>query len=270
MINPIRDNSRSMYFKDENGDKQNLRPVRISYIYYDEEYQFRSVAFFNQRLFMQILKEDTRLSYYNYIHKRDNSIASTKVAIKSDGEALEISALTFKRQMTDFIEDCPSLALKVENRVYRYKDYEQIFADYNQCDVQVYVSANSETSTSAQNQGSNTTATTAIATGTSATTTPTTPDPETGTGNADNLTSPQDSEGKKAKLSEIDSFRSYVRGLENFENSRDVLEWLTDVEYRIIENRNIPNYLWSSLDEMSENHAALKQKSEALKLALQN
>jgi hypothetical protein len=266
-INPMRDNTRSMYFKNLDGTKENLRPVRISYVYFDEEYQFRSVPFYNQRLFMQILKEDDRISYYNHIHKRENSVATTKVALKPDGEALELSALTFRRQILDFLDDCPSIVAKVENKEYKFKDYEQLFADYNDCDEQLVVVSKSE-SNAAQNSGSvdqgnsanitGVAASTAVAAESSNLTTQSVP-PSAAGSTSDTANS------KNVKLQKIDAFRGYVRSLTNYEHSRDVLEWLTEIEFRIIEDRDIPNFLWSSLEEMSEDHEGMAEKSKELK-----
>ncbi len=242
-INPARDNSRSMYFKHTDGTKENIRPIRISYVYYDEEYQFRSVPFYNQRLFMQILKEDKNLSYYNYIHKRDNSIATSKVAVKPNGESLELSALTFRKQITKFLDDCPSVIVKIEAKEYRYRDYEEIFADYNDCATQsTQVVSNGQPG---NNNGASSSAVETSITATSASGTVT-----------------------ETRLSQIDEFRKYVRSLDNFGHSRDVLEWLTDVEYRVSQGKEIPNYLWSSLNAMTAENKELQNKADQLKQEL--
>ena len=269
-INPMRDNTRSMYFKNQDGTKENLRPVRISYVYFDEEYQFRSVPFYNQRLFMQILKEDDRISYYNHIHKRENSVATTKVALKPDGEALELSALTFRKQILNFLDDCPSIIAKIENKEYKYKDYERLFADYNDCDEQLVVVSKSEANNS-QNTSAVTSGNSANVTGAAASTAAVTgssnlPAPTTQTVPSTVAGSSSDTDDSKSiKLGKIDAFRGYVRSLTNYEHSRDMLEWLTEIEFRIIEDRDIPNFLWSSLEEMSEDHHDLAEKSKELK-----
>ncbi|GJM28115.1 MAG: hypothetical protein DHS20C17_07500 [Cyclobacteriaceae bacterium] len=244
-INPARDNSRSMYFKHEDGSKENIRPIRISYVYYSDEYQFRSVPFYNQRLFMQIQKEDRNLSYYNYIHKRDNSIATTKVIVKPNGETLELSAITFRKQITDFMKDCPKVIAKLDAKLYRYKDHVQLFEDYNDCDTQIAV-ANASNSPQTAGQP-------AVPAVDSNTDVPTPPDPHT-----------------DPRFSKIDEFRKYVRSLTDFQYSRDVLEWLTDVEYRVSQDRDIPNYLWNSLNAMTTGNQELEDKANILKQELGN
>jgi hypothetical protein len=167
--------------------------------------------------------------------------------------------------MTEFLEDCPDVASKIENREYRYKDHEQIFAEYNQCNVQIFVSSPGlDAGNTTQNPSP---AATGVVTGTTtAVTAPASNQPNsTESSGATKTALAEDSDTKKAKLSKIDAFRSYVRNLEDFNQARDVLEWLTDVEYRVIEDQGIPNYLWSSLEEMSKDHNGLKQKAEELK-----
>lgn len=194
---------------------------------------------------MQIIKEDEHLSYYNYIHKRDNSIATTKVIVKPNGKVLELSALTFKKQLSDFLDDCPDIVAKLESREYRYKDHARLFADYNDCDQNVALTSSTPTTVSTENA--------IVASNISPA--------ETETPVADT---------NRKKLSKIEVFRSYVESLEDFAYSGDVLEWLSDVENRIIQNRDIPNYLWSSLNAMTKEPAELQEKAETLQNDLEN
>jgi hypothetical protein len=234
-----------MFFKSEDGTKKDILPIRVKYVYYDEEYQFRSIPFYNQRLFMQIIKEDENISYYNYIHKRDNATMTTKVAVKPDGEALELSGLTFRKQVTEFLEDCPEIVAKLDAKEYRFKDHEKLFADYNDCDQKLIVSSTSPTS--------------AVTTAAVVTTTVSATEPE--------RASVDDSQ--QEKLSRVDEFRKYVIGLDGFAYSNDVLEWLSDVENRVTQNREIPNYLWNSLNSMTQEKPELQGKAEKLKKDLE-
>ncbi len=251
-INPVRDNTRSMYFKHQDGSKENIRPIRASYVYYDEEYQFRSIPFNNQRVFMQVIKEDRNLSYYHYIHKRDNSIATTKILAKPNGESVELSALSFRKQVAKFLDDCPAVEIRVEDRKYKYKDLDQLLEDYNNCDIQVVVASMVE------NNNRNSSATTV---------TPAVAASGTAVVSEENVKALS---AKQTKLSQIDEYRNYIRGLENFEHARDVLEWLTDVEFRVAQGREVPNYLWNSLNAMTSGNQELVAKSNQLKTALED
>lgn len=252
LINPMRDNTQSIYFRHPDGSKENLRPIRVSYVYYDEEYQFRSIPFYNQRLFMQVVKEDRNLSYYHYIHKRDNSVATTKIFAKPNGDALELSAITFKKQVSEFLDDCPQVNARIEAKEYKYKDIDQLFEDYNNCDIQT-VSASS---------------TRVAATQTTPAATSTTAVMETGD-NANPGSSGAATTKKQEKLAQVDVFRKYVREMDDFEHARDVLEWLTDIEYRVSQDREIPNYLWNSLDAMTAGNDDLQEQALELRKKLE-
>jgi len=251
-INPLRDNSTTMFFRHEDGSKENIRPIRISYVYYDEETQFRSIPFFNQRIFMQIVKEDRNLSYYHYIHKRDNSIATSKVLAKPDGEVLELSALAFNKQVSDFLSDCPEVNARLEAREYKYKDLDNLIEDYNNCDIQVVSASSQNRNKSEANtiEDANAESAAVIA--------------------EKNQDSSQADSKKQQKLGQIDAFRKHLMGLDDFDHTRDVLEWLTDVEDRVRLDSEIPNYLWSSLAAMTTGNEPLQQQASELKKALEN
>ena len=253
-INPLRDNTTTMYFKHQDGSKENIRHIRASYAYYDEEFQFRSIPFNNQRLFMQIVKEDKNLSYYHYIHKRDNSIATTKILAKPNGEATELSALSFRKQVSEFLDDCPQIKVKIDAKLYKYKDIDQLFEDYNKCDIQV-VLASSVEQNDPDVKPEAVTGTTSVA--------------AVSTTQSSSSKVPENSK-KQDKLNQVDAFRKYVRELDDFEHARDVLEWLTDVEYRVSQDREVPNYLWNSLNAMTGNNQDLQKQAAELKRVLEN
>ena len=170
---------------------------------------------------------------------------------------LEISALTFRKQIAKFLEDCPEIVAKLDNKEYRFGKQDDLYRDYNNCDLQTMV-ATSSVQEGVDPNGS-ATVVGGAATATAATT-------STSTGNATAV--PNSDE--QIKLNEIDEFRKYVRGLDDFDHSRDVLEWLTDVEYRVSQDRDIPNYLWNSLNSMTVGNKELNDRATKLKAALEN
>ncbi|MDH3708373.1 MAG: hypothetical protein OER04_00720 [Cyclobacteriaceae bacterium] len=245
-MNPLRDNSQLIYFKADDGEKMNLRPLRAAYVYYNQKYQFRSVIFANRRLFMQIVREDERVSLYNYIHKRDNSLVTSRVVIRQDGEAVEISILNFKNQMIEFLEDCPPVVAKLESRAYKFKHYQTMLAEYNQCELLQYPS--------------NPTATSQAATPPPAVTSETSqPVPPV-------VIDPQKSDIQLLRLNKLEEFEQYVTGLQNFQFRSDVLELVNDLENRVHQNSDIPNYLWSTLEAMVQDDPELTEKTKKLKI----
>lgn len=271
MINPIRDNSREMFFKSDDGTKERVRPLRTTYAYYNPKYQFRSVIFSNQRLFMQIVREDEKVSLYNYVHDRDNSLVNSRVAVKSNGEAIELSVLNFKNQIREFLDDCPELIAKLEAKQYKFKTHQAMFADYNQCDVLQYTTTSAlQAQTQVQTQPSQPV--------TPSSTTPTSSTPP-GTPVANEVSgsvavpavATTDTESGKSdiqllRLRKLQEFKEYVVGLQNFQFSKDVLDLVVDLENRINQNSEIPAYLWTTLDAMVEDNEALKEQAQQLKL----
>lgn len=243
MINPVRDNSRSMFFKAVDGSKSNISPLRYHYVYYNPKYQFRSVPLYNQKLFMQVIREDEKLSLYNFVHQRDNNIVTSKVLFNADGESVELSGLNFKNQMTSFIEDCPEILAKVGTKEFRYKNHEELVASYNLCESHTE-SVNPVVTEKVDDS----------------------PEGETGPISAPATLLKKDPQ--QDKLSILQSFREYAGSLRGFQFTDDVLELLTDLENRIRQNSEIPSYLWSSLDAMVEDHPELKMKAQKLKLDL--
>jgi hypothetical protein len=197
---------------------------------------------------MHVVKDDRNLSYYHYIHKRDNSIATTKVFAKPNGDALELSALSFKKQVSEFLDDCPQVNARIEAKEYKYKDIDQLFEDYNNCDIQTVSASSTQTNSPANS---------AVAT--------------MEAGDHDNMENPGPATTKKQdKLAQIDAFRKYVRDLDDFQHARDVLEWLTDIEYRVSQDREIPNYLWNSLDAMTASNDTVQEQALELRKKLED
>ena len=50
---------------------------------------------------------------------------------KANGKLFEPSWLSFKKDMTNYLSDCPSVAKKIEEKTYRSADIEQIVEEYN-------------------------------------------------------------------------------------------------------------------------------------------
>ncbi len=281
MINPVRDNSTSIIFKGDDGSRDRLKPLRYTYIYYNPKYQFRSVPYRNQRLFMQIVWEKENISLYNYVHQRDNSVVTSRLAIKPDGKAVELSVLTFKAQMSEFLEDCPLVVAKIQDKVYRFKNHQEMFLEYDQC-----MSGTQPSATVASNQ----TPSPSQSTNNSQATTPVTPpNPTTPAPPANPVKQPQEqasnisqevvaeatavekplTEIQVLRLKKIHEFKSYVQELDEFSSRSELVELLFDVENRIRDQRGIPDYIWRSLESMVQSNPELSAKAQNLRLNIQ-
>lgn len=53
--------------------------------------------------------------------------------LKKDGKGTEVPNLSFKKVMVAFLNDCPSVSVKIENGELSKRDLEKIVDDYNSC-----------------------------------------------------------------------------------------------------------------------------------------
>ena len=83
--------------------------------------------------FMKILK-DGYLSLNAF--QLDNQTAYDGLYLyMKDGKGLEVPNLSFKKLMTKYLADCPSVVAKIEDGTWGKKELNQIVDDYNQCIV---------------------------------------------------------------------------------------------------------------------------------------
>ena len=133
-INQYEDNSRKINFIDNEGNKKVIYPQTAISVYGSKGYQFRSVIFRDQKLFMEPVYEG-RVSVYNYIRYERNSsiLMNSRVLIKRMGEGVEISGIAFKSQMKKFFEDCNRIINGLNDKTYKFKDMVKIAEDYEDC-----------------------------------------------------------------------------------------------------------------------------------------
>lgn len=81
--------------------------------------------------FMKLVKPGY-LSLFAFQHKDQTTYDGLFLA-KKDGTGTEVPNLTFKKGMRRFLDDCPSVATKIENDIYNKKDLNKIVDEYNAC-----------------------------------------------------------------------------------------------------------------------------------------
>lgn len=257
MINPVRDNSRSMLFKGDDGIKKKIQALRYRFAYYSEKYQFRSVPYLKQRLFMIIVSEGPQASLYYYVHKRDNSTLTSRIVVNHKGEALELSVLNFKNQMREFMNDCPQVVARLDSREFRFKNYSKLVTAYNGCELNKTVVASDNPPTTVSSPKPTVSTTSSVTTATPAIAA-VPPEPSIST-------KPEKSDIQLLRLGKIEGFKNFVNSLSDFESKKDILEVVVDLENRINQNSEIPDYLWSSLSSMVKGHDALTEKVQQLR-----
>lgn len=81
---------------------------------------------------IMLVESDGYLSQFKY--RADQGFEFSSIfLLKTDGESLEVSNLTFKRSLSNFLEDCQTVVDGLENKKYKRADLDQIVIDYNAC-----------------------------------------------------------------------------------------------------------------------------------------
>jgi len=81
--------------------------------------------------FMKLIKSGY-LSLYAFREENQN-FYSGRYLVKRDGAASEVPNLSFKRNMAEFLRDCPEIREKIKSGEYGRKDLDQIIDAYNGC-----------------------------------------------------------------------------------------------------------------------------------------
>jgi len=81
--------------------------------------------------FMKVIKSGY-LSLFSF-QQKDQTTFDGVFLTKRDGTGMEVPNLTFKKGMKNFLEDCPSVAGKIENDKLNKRDLHQIVDEYNAC-----------------------------------------------------------------------------------------------------------------------------------------
>ena len=81
--------------------------------------------------FMKLIKPGY-LSLYAFQSNNQN-LYDGQYLLKMDGDGMEVPNITFKKGMKRFLDDCPTVADKIDSDVLNKKDLVQIIDEYNNC-----------------------------------------------------------------------------------------------------------------------------------------
>jgi len=137
-INTYRDNSLKMLFKTEDGKNITVLPNNTLMVYYDEDHLYRAVIYNNQRLFLKEIYFGMLLGIFNYTRYESNSgsVITSKIFSKGNTESIEISNFNFKRQVKNFLSDCPEIVSGIDSKKYKYKHMVEIGQAYDNCGIE--------------------------------------------------------------------------------------------------------------------------------------
>lgn len=116
-----------------NGKKQMLTALQVRRIMIDQKI-FQPVRMDNKIRLMQ-LHVPGFLSLYGFA-MANQSVYDGRFLVKLGGESLEVPNLAFKRVMTTFLEDCPSVVKKIKDGAWGKNELDSIVLEYNRCVAQ--------------------------------------------------------------------------------------------------------------------------------------
>jgi hypothetical protein len=114
----------------ENGKKQVFSVLQVQRFRYRDEL-FKPVRFNNRYAFMKVLK-DGYLSLFAF--QVENQVTFDGLYLtKKDGTGMEVPNLVFKKAISKYLSDCPSVSKSVESGDLGKRDIEKIVDEYNGC-----------------------------------------------------------------------------------------------------------------------------------------
>lgn len=115
----------------ETEDSKDLYKVHQVLSVFTDSTFYEPVKLINKYRFMKVV-EPGYLTLYLY--RADQSYDfNTFYLQKRSLEGIEVPNISFRKVIIDFLENCPSLVEKIENKTYRKNDLKEIVAEYNLC-----------------------------------------------------------------------------------------------------------------------------------------
>jgi hypothetical protein len=114
----------------EDGKKKSFGVTEVREFRFKEDV-YRPVKGLNGYVFMKLIK-DGYLGLYGF--QPDNQTNyDGRFLVRKDGAGMEVPNLTFKKSISKFLSDCPSVSNKVDNGELGRRDIETIVSEYNNC-----------------------------------------------------------------------------------------------------------------------------------------
>ena len=189
---------------------------------------FHTVRINNRYKFGQLMQNGTYLKLYNYTADEAGNTRSFSQAYlsKADYSGIEVPNLGFRKGLMEFLEDCPEVKQKLENKEYGKKELEQIINEYNAC----------------KEASSKTVAATPA------------PVPPATPAVVVEVKTPEEAQ----KLKSIINLKDKINQLADSGEKTEILEMLTDIESKLTNGDEIPGYLKNILQTKLQSMDALK------------
>jgi hypothetical protein len=139
-------------YYDSKGEKRKLNPEMVREVSFNyNEYNYRMLSRYdnlnltgsyskNNYIFLLIIKDGPLKLFYFYKKGPEPgsggygpSYAHTDALsiLQKEDDALFKVTNSFKKEMCAYLNDCPALAIKIENKIYKSRDIIQIVDEYN-------------------------------------------------------------------------------------------------------------------------------------------
>lgn len=114
-------------------DKWYFKAYELKSVIIDEE-TFHTLKV-EDKYQLGLLQKEGYLSWYKYMGSEETSSREfdTSILIKRDGTQLIVPNLGFKKQVSKYLEDCPTVSNKFLDKIYKKSDLDLIIEDYNSC-----------------------------------------------------------------------------------------------------------------------------------------
>jgi hypothetical protein len=112
------------------GKKKSFGIIEVrEYKFKDEIY--RPVKGLNGYVFMKVIR-DGYLALYGFQPENQTNYDGRFLS-KKDGSGMEVPNLTFKKSVSKFLSDCPTVSAQVDEGKFSKRDIETIVEEYNKC-----------------------------------------------------------------------------------------------------------------------------------------
>jgi len=112
------------------GDKKQFKSHEVKGAFKDD-IAYHTVKHLEKYRLMQLV-EGGYLNYYKYRPEESYSFSQSYL-LKATIDGLEPPNIGFRKQMVDFLNNCPTVVAKLEDKTYKKSDLKEIVAEYNSC-----------------------------------------------------------------------------------------------------------------------------------------
>jgi len=114
--------------------KSNFKSYKVISIHFEDSTVLETIKYEGRFQFAKVIRKGTYLTWYTYIDSESNNINNgANLLVKQSGEQSTYSGIGFKKRVSEFLESCQSVSIKINKGAYGLSKMAQIVDDYNAC-----------------------------------------------------------------------------------------------------------------------------------------